>query len=59
MRACPHCGLSVATTQQVIDCAARYADTQGGHNDRHTLVIEAAERAASDNPSSPGKTGDA
>lgn len=45
MTTCPQCGWLVATADDVIACRARYADTQGGHNDRHTLVTEAAERA--------------
>lgn len=42
---CPTCGLRVASVQDVIDLRATYGDTQGGHNDRHTLVVEAAARA--------------
>ncbi|WP_300680718.1 hypothetical protein [Nocardioides sp.] len=44
---CPACSASTATPDDVIDDRARYADTQGGHNDRHTLVLEQAEQAAS------------
>lgn len=44
MSDCPQCGGTVASAQDVIDGRARYADTQGGHNDRHTLVVEEAER---------------
>lgn len=42
--ACPVCGLPTATIEEAIDGSVRYGDTQGGHNDRHTLVVEAAER---------------
>lgn len=42
---CPTCDHPTATADDVIAGRARYADTQGGHNDRHTLVLEAAERA--------------
>lgn len=45
MSTCPTCGWPTATAQNVIDGRARYDDTQGGHNDRHTLVLEAAARA--------------
>ena len=45
MSACNTCGLPTVTTDDVIAGRHRYADTQGGHNDRHTLVVEAAERA--------------
>ena len=45
MSNCPTCGWPVADDQDVIEGRARYADTQGGHNDRHTLVVEEAERA--------------
>lgn len=47
MSTCPACGQPTATAGDVIAGQARYADTQGGHNDRHTLVVEAAGRAAS------------
>ena len=40
---CPTCGGSVVVDFRPGQDA--YADTPGGHADRHTLVIEAAERA--------------
>lgn len=45
---CPTCGWPVASVQDVIDLKATYGDTQGGHNDRHTLVVEAAGRAVTE-----------
>lgn len=42
---CPTCGLGVASVDDVVAGRARYADSPGGHADRHTLVVEAAERA--------------
>lgn len=42
---CPTCGLPVTSIDRVLAGLARYADTAGGHADRHTLVVEAAERA--------------
>lgn len=45
---CPTCGGStVADFRPGKDA---YADTLGGHADRHTLVIEAAEHALDDEP---------
>ena len=44
MSACPTCGWPTFAAQDVVDGRARYADTQGGHNDRHTLIVEAAEQ---------------
>lgn len=46
MSACPTCGWPIASEDDVIAGRAVYADTQGGHDDRHTLVVEAAERAS-------------
>jgi hypothetical protein len=43
---CPLCGLPVVGVEDVINGPGTYDDTQGGHNDRHTLVLEAAARAA-------------
>lgn len=43
---CVTCGRPVATADEVVSGWATYADTQGGHNDRHALVVEAAERTA-------------
>lgn len=41
---CPVCGSPTATTEALIAGRASYDDTPGGHFDRHTLVVEAAER---------------
>lgn len=41
---CSTCGWPVADPEDVIEGSARYDDTQGGHNDRHTLVVESAEK---------------
>lgn len=41
---CPLCGGSVVSGEEIVNGRARYDETQGGHNDRHTLVVEAAER---------------
>lgn len=43
---CPRCGLPIVDVEEVVAGRHPYADTLGGHEDRHTLVIEAAERAA-------------
>lgn len=45
MSTCKTCGGPTVTADDVIAGRGRYDDTQGGHNDRHTLVVEAAERA--------------
>lgn len=45
MTTCGECGAPLADVEDVIAGRARYADTAGGHADRHTLVVEAAERA--------------
>lgn len=42
---CPTCSQPVAPYIDVVEGRAKYADTLGGHMDRHTLVVEAAERA--------------
>lgn len=47
---CQQCGADVATAGDVLMGRATYADTQGGHDDRHTLVVEAAERIARATP---------
>lgn len=44
MSTCPHCGGETVTPDRQLDIVVRYADTPGGHADRHTLVTEAAER---------------
>ena len=36
----------MADVESVAQGLARYEDSPGGHADRHALVIEAAERAA-------------
>ena len=43
MNACPICNLPTATADDAIAGRARYTETQGGHSDRHTLVVKAAE----------------
>lgn len=48
MTACETCGGAVVTADDVIAGRARYDHTQGGHNDRHTLAVEAAERSLLD-----------
>ena len=45
---CPTCGLR--TIPMTEGARVDYADTQGGHNDRHTLVVEAADRAIKRTP---------
>lgn len=45
MTVCPICLLPMATAADVIAGRAHYSDGPGGHRDRHTLVLEAAERA--------------
>lgn len=41
---CPTCGLPTVAPDLVGTPGVRYADSPGGHADRHTLVLEAAER---------------
>jgi hypothetical protein len=48
MNQCPQCGQTTADADAVIAGQAGYSDTPGGHSDRHTLVIESAERIVSE-----------
>lgn len=43
---CLTCGLPVIEPDEFDPNTQGYADTPGGHADRHTQVLEAAERAA-------------
>lgn len=48
---CPLCGQRVLDPDDFDPAGGdRYDDTPGGHADRHTLVVEAAERAAGIDP---------
>lgn len=42
---CESCGQPVVDPRDYDPTRDRYADTPGGHADRHTLVIDAAARA--------------
>lgn len=45
MTTCTTCGLPVIDPDDFEPGRDKYADTPGGHADRHTYVLEAAERA--------------
>jgi hypothetical protein len=46
MAVCVTCGQGVVSPADFRPGIDAYDDTPGGHADRHTLVVEAAERAA-------------